>query len=118
PDPGRSLPPDLAARLLALPGAVSLDPEDSGAQDFQDTADLIAGLDRVISVDTSAAHLAGAMGAPTQVLLKARSGDWRWREAAPGVAAWHPSVRIARQPAQGDWRGLVERIAAAWPDPL
>jgi tetratricopeptide (TPR) repeat protein len=116
PDPGRSLPEALAQELLSLPGAVSLAPEDSGARDFQDTADLIAGLDRVISVDTSVAHLAGAMGKPTQVLLKAQSADWRWRETAPGVCAWYPTARIARQPAQGDWRGLVDRLRAAWPD--
>jgi tetratricopeptide (TPR) repeat protein len=117
PDPGRSMPQDLARELIALPGAVSLDPEDSGAKDFRDTAELIAGLDRVISIDSSVAHLAGAMGKPTQVLLQHQSADWRWREAAPGVAAWYPTSRIVRQPAQGDWRGLVDQIRADWPDP-
>ncbi len=118
PDPGRGLPEALAQDLLSLPGAVSLAPEDSGAKDFQDTADLIAGLDRVISVDTSAAHVAGAMGKPTQVLLKAQSADWRWREAAPGVCAWYPTARIARQPARGDWQGLVDHLRAAWPEAI
>jgi tetratricopeptide (TPR) repeat protein len=118
PDPGRSMPQDLARELFALPGAVSLDPEDSGAKDFRDTAELIAGLDRVISIDSSVAHLAGAMGKPTQVLLQQQSADWRWREAAPGVAAWYPTARLFRQPAQGDWRGLVDQIRATWPGPL
>ena len=115
PDPCRAIPEALAQELLALPGAVSLAPEDTGAKDFQDTADLIAGLDRVISVDTSAAHLAGAMGKPTQVLLHARSADWRWLESRPGVAAWYPSARILRQPTRGDWRGLIDQIRADWP---
>jgi tetratricopeptide (TPR) repeat protein len=115
PDPERSMPDELARELLALPGAVSLDPEASGVQDFQDTADRIAGLDRVISIDTSVAHLAGAMGKPTQLLLQARSADWRWLESKPGIAVWYPSVRVLRQPTQGDWRGLIDRIRAAWP---
>jgi ADP-heptose:LPS heptosyltransferase len=72
----------------------------------------------VISIDSSVAHLAGAMGKPTQVLLQQQSADWRWREAAPGVAAWYPTARLFRQPAQGDWRGLVDQIRATWPGPL
>jgi hypothetical protein len=107
PDPGRSLPEPLASRLLALPGAVSLDPEASGARDFQDTADLIAGLDVVISVDTSVAHLAGAMGKPVWLLLQQRSIDWRWTQP------WYPDVRVFRQPAQGDWESAVGEVEAA-----
>jgi tetratricopeptide (TPR) repeat protein len=106
PDPGRSLPSELAAELLSLPGAISLHPQDSGARDFQDTADIIAGLDLVISIDTSVAHLAGAMGKPTLVLLQHHGVDWRWRANPP----WYPSVETLRQPAPGDWRGLVEAV--------
>jgi hypothetical protein len=106
PDPGRSLPPELAAKLLSLPGAISLHPQDSGARDFQDTADIIAGLDLVISIDTSVAHLAGALGKPTLVLLQHHCVDWRWRDNPP----WYPSVETLRQPAAGDWRGLVEAV--------
>jgi len=107
PDPGRSLPAALAARLLALPGAVSLDPEASGVADFQDTANLIASLDFVVSIDTSVAHLAGAMGKPLWLLLQARSTDWRWMQP------WYPSARIFRQPTQGDWAGAVAAVEAA-----
>ena len=66
-----------------------------------------AGLDQVVSIDTSIAHLAGALGRPTLVLLQARSTDWRWR-AQP---AWYPSARILRQPTQDDWAGAAEAAA-------
>ena len=106
PDPGRSLPAEFAAELLALPGAISLHPEDTGARDFQATADLIAGLDLVISIDTSVAHLAGALGKPTFVLLQHHSADWRWGDSP----AWYASVETLRQPAPGDWRGLIDAV--------
>ena len=107
-DANRSLPPDLAARLLALPGAVSLRPEDTGAGDFQDTADIIAGLERVITVDTAVAHLAGSMGVPTTVLVPNRRTDWRWLQHRTD-SPWYPSVTLARQPAVG-WSEVVERL--------
>jgi hypothetical protein len=108
-DANRSLPPALGARLLALPGVISLAPEDTGAADFQDTADLIAGLDLVITVDTAVAHLAGAMGKPVWILVSALMTDWRWGEAGE-TTPWYPSARLYRQPAPGDWTALVERI--------
>lgn len=110
-DANRSMPQESAARLRALPGAVSLHPDDTGARDFQDTADIIAGLDRVVTVDTSVAHLAGSMGKPTFVLLPAVRPDWRWlrdRDDSP----WYPSVRVLRQAQPGDWDGLIDRIVA------
>jgi tetratricopeptide (TPR) repeat protein len=69
--------------------------------DFADTAALLACLDLVISVDTSVAHLAGALGVPLWLLLPA-SADWRWllqRQDSP----WYPSARLFRQPHPGDW---------------
>lgn len=109
---GRSLSPEAAERLAKL--GRSLLPEDSGAKDFMETAEIIAGLDLVITVDTSVANLAGAMGKPCWVLL-AKSCDWRWmRERAD--SPWYPSARLFRQPAEGDWGsvlGQVERELAA-----
>lgn len=78
--------------------------------DFADTAALIAHLDLVISVDTSVAHLAAAMGSPTWVLLPFVP-DWRWlldRRDSP----WYPSVRLYRQDASRVWKGALEKIAA------
>ncbi|MEY4938657.1 MAG: hypothetical protein RIQ93_392 [Verrucomicrobiota bacterium] len=77
--------------------------------DFSDTAALIDLCDLVISVDTSAAHLAGAMGKPVWVLLL-HNPDWRWlleREDNP----WYPSARLIRQNRLGDWPEVVARVA-------
>jgi len=86
--------------------------------DFADTAALIATLDCVISIDTSVAHVAAALGAPTWILLP-HAPDWRWlRERAD--SPWYDCVRLFRQHTQDDWSGLVDSVAhalrAALPD--
>jgi hypothetical protein len=109
-DSNRSLPADAAAQLLSLPGAIDLRPESTGARDFQDTAEIVAGLSLVISVDTSIAHLAGAMGKPCWVLLPYTNPDWRWgigRIDSP----WYPSLRLIRQPQAGDWNSVLSEIS-------
>jgi hypothetical protein len=76
--------------------------------DFRDTAALVSLMDVVITVDTSIAHLAGAMGKPVWILLPF-SPDWRWllgRDDSP----WYPSARLFRQPAPGDWDSVLERV--------
>ncbi|MDR0577045.1 MAG: FkbM family methyltransferase [Candidatus Accumulibacter sp.] len=81
------------------------------AEDFADTAAIVANLDLVISVDTSVLHLAGAMGKPAW-LLNRFDTDWRWlleREDSP----WYPTMRIFRQTAFGDWDSVVPRMAGA-----
>jgi Flp pilus assembly protein TadD len=81
--------------------------------DFADTAAAIENLDLTISVDTSVAHVAGALGKPTWLLLPF-SPDWRWmleREDTP----WYPSMRLFRQPAIGDWTSVISRVAEALP---
>jgi len=111
PDPLRSLPNDLAAELLALPGATNLDPTVTGAKDFEDTRAAIEGLSLVISVDTATAHLAAAMGKPTWTLIPFRP-DWRWGER--GASPWYPDMRLFRQPRLSDWRSVVDDVKAAF----
>jgi ADP-heptose:LPS heptosyltransferase len=77
-------------------------------EDLADTAAIVANLDLVISIDTSVAHLAGAMGKPVWVLLH-NSPDWRWlleREDSP----WYPTARLFRQSTLGNWQEVVARV--------
>jgi Flp pilus assembly protein TadD len=79
--------------------------------DFADTAALIENLDLVISVDTSVAHLAAAMGKPVW-LLNRFAGCWRWlqnRDDSP----WYPSLRVFTQSRRGNWDEVLARVAAA-----
>src|SRR4028118_2391348 len=126
----RSIPLELLTKLLDIPGAnfYSLQKEmtadeialleqmpvtdlSSYLHDFADTAAAISALDLVISVDTSVAHLAGALGKPVWIFL-CFVPDWRWmlqREDSP----WYPTVRLFRQQKAGDWDGVCDRIKAA-----
>ncbi|HEV2098376.1 MAG TPA: tetratricopeptide repeat-containing glycosyltransferase family protein, partial [Stellaceae bacterium] len=79
--------------------------------DFAETAAAIRQLDLVISVDTSVAHLAGALGRPVWVMLQ-YSPDWRWlldRDDCP----WYPTARLFRQRKAGDWPSVVREVAEA-----
>jgi Tfp pilus assembly protein PilF len=76
--------------------------------DFASTAALVANLDLIVSVDTSVAHLAGAMGKPLWVLLPFTS-DWRWLKDRSDCP-WYPSARLFRQDETGDWRRLISTI--------
>lgn len=85
---------------------------DEGPDAFADTAAVIENLDLVVSIDTSAAHLAGALGRPVWALLPFNS-DWRWlvdREDSP----WYPTLRLFRQATPDDWNSvataLLERL--------
>jgi tetratricopeptide (TPR) repeat protein len=80
----------------------------SSMQDFADTAALIEQLDLVISVDTSTAHLAGALGKPVWILLCFDS-CWRWL-AQRADSPWYPTARLYRQERPGNWDGVVERV--------
>lgn len=79
--------------------------------DFADTAGLIENLDLIITVDTALAHLAGAMGKETWLLLPIEP-DWRWQKAGQ-ESCWYPTIRIFRQCHIGDWGGVLERVKVA-----
>jgi tetratricopeptide (TPR) repeat protein len=126
-DRNRSIPLERFAALFTVPDVefVSLQKDVGEAQaailrersvvalgrelaDFADTAAVLAMLDLVISVDTSVAHLAGAMGKATALLLPF-APDWRWmldRTDTP----WYPTARLYRQEAIGDWDGPLARL--------
>jgi ADP-heptose:LPS heptosyltransferase len=76
--------------------------------DFSDTAALVDNLDLVISVDTSTAHLAGAMGKPVWILNRFDT-CWRWlleRVDSP----WYPTVKLYRQKSAGDWLAVIDDV--------
>lgn len=92
----------------ALPEAIDLGPH---LHDFADTAAAMHHLDLVISVCTSTAHLAGALGKPTWIMLSAAS-DWRWfldRDDSP----WYPTARLFRQSELHDWDGVIADVKVA-----
>ncbi|HJV22379.1 MAG TPA: tetratricopeptide repeat protein [Holophagaceae bacterium] len=120
----RSMPPEVFAKLGALPGvtwhcfqlpvpatlplpSVEVSPL---LRNFSDSAYAMGFMDLVITVDTAAAHLAGALGIPT-FLLVAFGSEWRWqwdRRDCP----WYPTLRIYRQPEPGDWDTPIREILA------
>ncbi|MCR4376890.1 MAG: tetratricopeptide repeat protein [Rhodospirillales bacterium] len=128
-DRERSIPLEQLAVLAKVPGCtfINLQIGDSAKQladvdwpimdmtqhveDYADTAALVSELDLVITVDTSVAHVAGALGKPVWVMLP-HAPDWRWlreREDSP----WYPSMKLFRQSKRRDWPGVVARVYAA-----
>ncbi|MCB5190101.1 tetratricopeptide repeat protein [Methylobacillus arboreus] len=104
----KEIRPADAALLAALP---ALQLHQQQLQDFADTAALIEAMDIVISVDTSVAHLAGALGKPVWVLLPFVP-DYRWMLHRPDTP-WYPQARLFRQPAVGDWDSVIEDLQTA-----
>jgi tetratricopeptide (TPR) repeat protein len=104
-----------AAQLSTLPAGMRVETlgeefDPPGAA-FLDSAAVMQVCDLVITSDTSVAHLAGAIGVATWVVLK-HVPEWRWlidREDSP----WYPTMRLFRQPAPGDWAGTFQRVEAA-----
>ncbi len=105
-----SLQKDRSAADLSLlakyPNLVDLAPD---LMDFCDTAAAIENLDLVISVDTSVAHLAGALGCPVWILIPF-APDWRWGLEG-STSAWYSSARLFRQHAPSDWSQALASIA-------
>jgi tetratricopeptide (TPR) repeat protein len=99
-----------AADLKTLPrGKYAIDDLAPAFGDFVESAGAVSALDLVITVDTSVAHLAGALGRPVWLLLPWVT-DWRWmlnREDNP----WYPTMRVFRQSRDDDWIDVIARVA-------
>ena len=128
-NPARSLPPACLAPLLALSGYEFWNLQGGAARhDLPNLRDAttvcgdgiaalaatVAHLDLVITVDTLAAHLAGALGKPVWLLLQ-HAADWRW-QVGRDDSPWYPTMRLFRQTRCGDWPGVVSRICKALKD--
>ena len=123
-DHHRSLPANALAPLLALPG-LTFTSLQLGARsheypihdaaplirDYGDTAAILKLLDAVVTVDTSVAHLAGALAIPCHVLLS-RACDWRWRQGRSGTA-WYDSLTLHRQEKLDDWSLPIASVRAS-----
>jgi tetratricopeptide repeat protein/glycosyl transferase family 9 (putative heptosyltransferase) len=134
-DQGRSAPLSAFAPLAAIPnvrlislqkgpgqaqiGSVAFAPAieelgaefDSGPDAFLDTAAVMQSLDLVVSVDTSVAHLAGALNRPVLILLKRLGAHWAWLYGRTD-SVFYPSARLYRQRMPGAWDELLERVAS------
>jgi tetratricopeptide (TPR) repeat protein len=124
----RSLPRAQLAPILAVPGvrffSLQVGPgrldgprpgiEDLAPElfDFADTLAAVAALDLVITVDTSVAHVAGALGKPCWVMTPFLT-DWRFSAHAGGMSWWYPATTVFRQPRRGEWESVVARVARA-----
>jgi tetratricopeptide (TPR) repeat protein len=127
----RSIPVRELAPLFEIPGVVFVNlqrdagdlitdiPPGSGSpvvnfaaalNDVDETAALLQALDGVIAADNSVAHLAGALGSRTWIILS-HSNDWRWLRGISN-SPWYSSVTLCRQPAPGDWAGTIEKLGA------
>lgn len=103
-DTGRSQLADISSRWMMTDAGQYL-------QNFGDTAALMAQLDLVLTVDTSVAHLAGALGRPVWTML-GHTPDWRWRLTGT-TCPWYPTMRLFRQPRRGDWEHVVADVKQA-----
>jgi tetratricopeptide (TPR) repeat protein len=98
-----------AEEAATPPAGMALQDLTPNIKDFADTAALIDHLDMVVTIDTSVAHLAGALGKPVRLLLPL-AADWRWLTERIDTP-WYPTMRLLRQQRAGDWHEVVTRLA-------
>jgi tetratricopeptide (TPR) repeat protein len=104
-----ALSADERAALDAHPRTASIHRFDMRIGDFADTAAIIERLDAVVSIDTSIAHLAGAMRKPLWLMLPF-AADWRWFDG-DAQSPWYPGATLVRQPRPGAWGEVVNAVA-------
>lgn len=118
----RDINPDLFSAVLELPGTEWIGLQAGSARgqapaslplapcttSWSETASLLVGLDGLVTVDTGIAHLAGALGIPTWILVE-HVPDWRWGLSGDRTQ-WYDSVRLVRQPHPCDWAGAIDRL--------
>lgn len=92
---------------VPAPTGARLTPLDDDASSMDDLAAVMMNLDLVLTVDTSVAHLAGALGRPVWTML-AFHADWRWMTGAG--TPWYPTMRLFRQARQGDWSNVLDEV--------
>jgi hypothetical protein len=98
-------------QIAQFPEGMCVTDLSAGVTDFAATAAAMDNLDLVISVDTAAAHLAGALGKPVWLLNRA-DGDWRWLDHGERTP-WYPTARIFRQRRTGEWQPVLEQVRDA-----
>jgi hypothetical protein len=117
-DRDRSIPAELLAPLCRLAPCLTLMPEPTDLPvlnpggcpyDMTMTAALVSACDLIVTVDTMIAHLAGALGKPTWLLLKSEP-DWRW-SPRKRTTAWYGSMRLYSQPGPGQWLEVAAQLA-------
>lgn len=102
---------DTQSQILAQSGAAMYP---GTIQCMADTAALVSCLDVVISVDSAVSHLSAALGRPTWIMLNDYAVDWRWLRDR-GDSPWYPTAKLFRQPRQGDWSTVLDRIQSFLP---
>lgn len=116
-DSARDIPEEFLAPLTQVAPCITLMPAPTTLPvlnnlgcpfDMEVTASLISAAKLVVTVDTMVAHLAGALGKPTWLLLKA-DPDWRW-DPLQRQSAWYPSMRLYAQPRPGDWGSAISAV--------
>ena len=100
-----------AEQARTPPAGMALHDWTDELDDFADTADLVAALDLVITVDTSVAHLAGGLGKPVWILNRFDQ-CWRWLENRDD-SPWYPTARLFHQATPGDWDGVIDAVRRA-----
>ena len=123
----RSGPPDLLTKAVESKGYTEVTAQykniasDEGPAVLEDpswasTCEQLMWCDRVLTVDTGLAHVAGSMGIPTDLMVPTIP-EWRWGRTTNTTTVWYPSVKLWRRERTDHWQEMLDRITATWPKP-